>query len=60
MCGSFGRLSEKARDSLEPVATARSQSFFVAFSFSLARKMPFAFDVIFATDRQLPPLPWRR
>jgi hypothetical protein len=44
MRGSLGRVRENASEFPDPAATARSQSFFVAFSFSVARKMPFAFD----------------
>ena len=43
MCGACGTVSEKASDLPEPGATARSQSFFDAFSFSVARKMPLLF-----------------
>jgi hypothetical protein len=41
MLGLRGRVRENAGEFPEPVATARSQSFFVAFSFRLALKMPY-------------------
>ncbi len=57
MWGSRGRVSEKASDFPEPGATARSQSFFVAFSFIVARKMPLLLATMLPTVRQFPPLP---
>ena len=55
-----GRLSEKASDRPEPAALARSQSFFVAASLSFAWKIPAEFDLILATVRHRPCVPWRR
>ena len=40
MFGACGTVSEKASELPEPVALARSQSFFVAFSLRVALKMP--------------------
>src|SRR5262249_19533931 len=59
MCGARGRVSEKARDFPEPGATARSQSFFVAFSFIFARKMPLLLAATYPTVVQLWLLPCR-
>ena len=60
MFGACGTVSEKASELPEPVAVARSQSFFVAFSFRVALKMPYRFDRTSATVRHAPLLPCRR
>ena len=57
--GFFGRVSENASDVPEPDAVARTQSFFDAFSFMLARKIPCSLDVTNATVCHFPCLPCR-
>ena len=59
MCEFFGRVSENASEFPEVEAVARSQSFFVAFSFSVAMKMPLAFAAMRATERHAPLVPCR-
>src|SRR3954453_7134016 len=59
MCGACGTVSENGSDVPEPGAIARSQSVFLAWARTFARKIPWLFAPMYATVRQLPLLPCR-